>query len=536
MSNSFKKSNIKKSKFKENGTFLTIPPQRKRRRTIRMESENTKKQKEEIKKQNEIKNKIEELDKRIKLEFEQYMKVISSKKEELYKTEERIKQIKEKNANLKISIENVEKQIELKLNKIKNMKNLGKINNEKKEENPVEIKLKENKNIVENTRKTMEKYKKDIDKLENTIWEDENIIEINKLKYEIKSAKERIITLEQEKKYLLIINEEHNKCIESESNIKKDIDKYTLELNKLKFERNKEIKEKQEKYSKEMAIINKNKPKINEALLSPDEIKSIKERKIKKIMNDFLVSNKAKLLKYSLSDNNIDTNDNANRKKQKIQKTDIITLNKLNNINNKFNKKELYKKKKNYSENINNFNLDIDTNEDIPLTPLFNSATKNILKKILPLNEIEKYEKRYEYADIEKKNLLRQFSLENKKILRKRKNMKTQMEKNEQKFKINEAKNDKLNIQLEFKEKEYKKFKNKLIKLKKDLNDKKRKIKIMNEENILMSQKYQGIRDKYVDNNEKNKEKEKENDKDKDKDKENEDDEEEGEEEEDDND
>ena len=49
MSNSFKKSNIKKSKFKENGTFLTIPPQKKRRRTIRMESENTKKQKEEIK-------------------------------------------------------------------------------------------------------------------------------------------------------------------------------------------------------------------------------------------------------------------------------------------------------------------------------------------------------------------------------------------------------------------------------------------------------------------------------------------------------
>ena len=34
----------------------------------------------------------------------------------------------------------------------------------------------------------------------------------------------------------------------------------------------------------------------------------------------------------------------------------------------------------------------------------------------------------------------------------------------------------------------------------------------MNEENILMTQKYQSIRDKYIENNEKEKEKEKEND------------------------
>ena len=62
----------------------------------------------------------------------------------------------------------------------------------------------------------------------------------------------------------MLVNEEHNKCIESESDIKKDIDYYTTELNKLKFERNKEIKEKQEQYRKEMVVINKNKQKINE--------------------------------------------------------------------------------------------------------------------------------------------------------------------------------------------------------------------------------------------------------------------------------
>ena len=503
MSNSFKKSSMKKTKFNQSGTFMTIPPQRKRKKTIKIETENTKKQREELQKQNELKNKIEEIEKRIKLELNQYNKVISSKKEELSKTEDRIKQITEKNETLKISIENVEKQIELKLDKIKNIKNLKKINNDKKEENPIEIELKENKNLVENTRKTMEKYKKVINQLENAIYEDENIKEINKIKYQIKLVKKRIIVLEKERNYLLLVNEEHNKCIESESDIKKDIDYYTTELNKLKFERNKEIKEKQEQYRKEMVVINRNKQKINESLMTPNEIESIKEKKIKKTINDFWFSNKEKLLKYSLSDYNINTNSNA------------------------IHKKELYKKKKNYSENINNFNLDINADEEKPLKPLFTCEAKNILRKILPLSEIEKYEKRYEYADIEKKNLLRIYSLENKKILRQRKNIKNQMEKNNQRFKINEAKNDKLTIQLEKKEKEYEKLKNKLINMKNDLNNKKQKIKIMNEENILMTEKYQGIRNKYMDNNEDNKKKEK--------DKENEDDEE-GEEVEDDND
>ena len=77
------------------------------------------------------------------------------------------------------------------------------------------------------------------------------------------------------------------------------------------------------------------------------------------------------------------------------------------------------------------------------------------------------------------------------------------MEKNSQKLKLNEAKNNELNIQLEFKEKEYEKLKNNFNNMKKELEDKKLKIKIWEEENILMSQKYQGIRDKYVEKKEK---------------------------------
>ena len=47
----------------------------------------------------------------------------------------------------------------------------------------------------------MEKYKKDIDKLENLIRENTDINQVNNIKYEIKKAKERIDILEKEKKY-----------------------------------------------------------------------------------------------------------------------------------------------------------------------------------------------------------------------------------------------------------------------------------------------------------------------------------------------
>ena len=211
---------------------------------------------------------------------------------------------------------------------------------------------------------------------------------------------------------------------------------------------------------------------------------------------------KQKLLKYSLSD--INMNIKTIKNKEKILKTDVNKKTNINNINEKLSINQLYSKKKIFSSNLNNLNLKLETiDEEHKLLPLFNLQTKKILSKILPLSEIEKYEKRYECAELEKKNLLRQFSLENTKILREKKKIKNQIEENNQKLKLNEAKNDKLKEQLEIKEKEYEKLKNNFLNLKRDLDDKKLKIKIWEEENILMSQKYQGIRDKYIEKKEK---------------------------------
>jgi len=501
--NSRKSYNPKKFNYDKEGVLLTIPPSKKKKKIVNIETENTKKEKEEILKQKEINSKIEELENKIKLELNQYNIVLAKKREELSLTEKRVKQINERNESLNKALEKIEKEFELNKNK-----NKDKSNDNIKKENPEEKKIKENSHIIDITRKTMEQYQQEINKLENAFYEDENIKLINNLKFEIKKIKESITNLEKEKKYLLLITEEHSKCIEEQNKIKKEIDYFNSELNKLKQENILKTKEKQEKYKNDIIAKNKNLNKINEALLSPHEIEILKEKKMEKTIKDYWELNKEKLLKYSLSDNNMNINiktiNNSNKNnnnKNQILKTENISKNNNNN-NIKLNKIKLYSKKKNYSKNLTNLNLDLNIEEEKKLS-LFNSETKKILSKILPLSEIEKYEKRYECADLEKNNLLKKFSLENKIILREQKNMKNQMEKNSQKLKLNEAKNNELNIQLEFKEKEYEKLKNNFNNMKKELEDKKLKIKIWEEENILMSQKYQGIRDKYIEKKEK---------------------------------
>ena len=496
-----KSFNPKKLNFDKEGVLLTIPPLRKKKKMVNIETENTKKEKEEILNQKEINSKIEELENKIKLELNQYNIVIAQKREELSQTEKRVKQINERNESLNKALEKIEQDFEL-----KKYKNKDKINDNVKKENPEEIKIKENSHIIDNTRKTMEQYQQEINKLENAFHNDENIKIINNLKFEIKTIKERITNLEKEKKYLLLITEEHNKCLEDQNKIKNEIDYFNTELNKLKLENNLKTKEKQEKYKNDIIVKNKNMNKINEALLSPHEIEIKKEKKMKKTLEDYWELNKEKLLKYSLSDNNMSININTinNLNKKNINTKQALKTDNITNNNNdiKLNKIKLYSKKKNYSKNLTNLNLDLNIDEEKKLF-LFNSETKKILSKILPLSEIEKYEKRYECADLEKKNLLKKFSLENKIILREQKNMKNKIEKNNQKLKLNEVKNNELNIQLDLKEKEYEKLKNNLNNMKKELEDKKLKIKIWEEENILMSQKYQGIRDKYIEKNDK---------------------------------
>ena len=280
--------------------------------------------------------------------------------------------------------------------------------------------------------------------------------------------------MQKEKKYLLNINEEHNKCLEYQSKLQEDINYYQNELNKLKIENKEKGKIKTEQHINDTKS-NNNKYKG----LSPEQIQQKKEKHIQNSLSEFWSQNKQKLLKSSLSDNKITNKEELNSK----------------NKNNK--NYLLYNKKKKYGEGIKDFNLDIYNNNELPVLPLFNSNEKKILLNVLPEEEIQKYEKRYECADIEKKNLRRKYAFETRQLLKENRDIKNQFELNTKQLKENEEKNSLLSLQIEEKEKEYEKLRNKMNNMIKEMEEKKKKIKEWEVENQVMAQRLQEIRAKY---------------------------------------
>ena len=468
-------SQVKTTENNEQGVLMTIPPNKKRKKVIKIETENTKKEKEEIQKQNEIKLQIKELEEKIAFEKDQRNKVMSMKKAELLRKEKNIEQIEETNKKLEIEINRIKKEIDTKLNKTdeKDKEKEKKVNNNATN-NPLEKELKENDKEIENSKQLIDQYKKDINNLQKIIDKKIDITEINNLKVEIKNTQERISILQKEKKYLLNINEEHNKCLEYQTKLQEDINYYQNELNKLKMENKEKEKIKTEQH------INNTKSNNNKYKgLSPEQIQQKKEKHIQNSLSEFWSQNKQKLLKYSLSDNKI-TNKEELSNKNKNNKNYL-----------------LYNKKKKYGEGIKDFNLDIYNNNDLPVLPLFNNKEKKILLNVLPEEEIQKYEKRYECADVEKKNLRRKYAFETRQLLKENRDIKNQFELNTKQLKENEEKNSLLSLQIEEKEKEYEKLKNKMNNMIKEMEEKKKKIKEWEVENQVMAQRLQEIRAKY---------------------------------------
>ena len=66
----------------EEAVLMTVPPTKKRKKVIKIETENTKKEKEEIQKQNELKLQIKEIEEKINFEQNQRNILMSMKKAE----------------------------------------------------------------------------------------------------------------------------------------------------------------------------------------------------------------------------------------------------------------------------------------------------------------------------------------------------------------------------------------------------------------------------------------------------------------------
>ena len=163
-------SQVKTTENNEQGVLMTIPPNKKRKKVIKIETENTKKEKEEIQKQNEIKLQIKELEEKIAFEKNQRNRVMSMKKAELLRKEKNIEQIEETNRKLEIEINRIKKEIDTKLKKTedKDKEKEKKVNNNVAN-NPLEKELKENDKEIENSKQLIDQYKKDINNLQKII-------------------------------------------------------------------------------------------------------------------------------------------------------------------------------------------------------------------------------------------------------------------------------------------------------------------------------------------------------------------------------
>ena len=193
-----------------------------------------------------------------------------------------------------------------------------------------------------------------------------------------------------------------------------------------------------------------------------------------------------------LEDNSNPNQENENNKNNKKSKFITVNKKKINeeNYNSKFKYAEEVRnpqiingkipkpKTKNAKDN-NEVNDNEENNEnnnitELPkiATPLFTQNEKKVLGNILPEKEIKKYEKRFEFLDKEKNNLLRKHAFETKKLEKERADLEKKFNTGQKQLENNQNKNKILEKQISDQENELKKLKSDLETMKYDLRNK----------------------------------------------------------------
>ena len=195
--------------------------------------------------------------------------------------------------------------------------------------------------------------------------------------------------------------------------------------------------------------------------LTEKQIKEKNQQRIKNAIDKYWQKNKNIL-------------DNTYPEENKIMKTSPT------HTDNKIIKKQ---KMKNYTEEVLKKNMELNQNDDkLPIIPLFKENEKKILLGILPEKELNKYEKRYEYVEKEKNNLLRQYNVENKQFQKENKDLENKYEFSNNQLNEGAQKNKILEIQLIEQQKEFEQLTNKLAEIKKNLSITKIEVRTKDEE------------------------------------------------------
>ena len=483
MNNRKKNSNSNnKSQSEDNeGTFLTQPPNKNKTPQVNPDTE---KIQEQIQKQAILLKQINDAEQKLKIAQEQRKKLITTKKKDIEMKDQTINQMRAANDHLQKELDILQTQVEKNFDSAEYKEKNEKFEQEKKKrEEPllqiINVKKKQLSEIVQKSNK-FRKEKEDIQKdLEQKV----DLEQINKLTSEIKLTQEKIDDLEKEKKYLLQQNGEHSKCEEENTKIRKEIEEIKNELEKLRKENKQKSKIEQKNQSMKIKEINH--------YLTDKQIKEKNQQRIKNAIDKYWQKNK-NLLDTTLEEEN------------KIMKTSP------SNTDKKIAKKQ---KMKNYTEEVLKKNIDINqnsqNNDKLPIIPLFKEKEKQILLGILPEKELNKYERRFEYVEKEKNNLLRQYNVENKQFKKENKDLENKYEFSNNQLNEGAQKNKMLENQLIEQQKQFEQLTNKLAQIKKNISLTKIEVRTKDEENKNLINKlkrlqkiYQNVKGIEIENNE----------------------------------
>lgn len=377
---------------------------------------------------------------------------------------EKVKELKEKenvlasitvtNSKLMATLEVLKKDVDEKFDKV----SFKQISEKMKpiKENPLDIVLKVKEKELKNTMNLLEIMKRDNEYLKKSMNENININSFIEIQNKLKFKEAQVLELTNEIKLLSRSTEEHNKCIENKKeyendkkNLREEIKKqkeFVRDLQfKLKEEEAKHIKtkdnlinmKKQVEASNRSLLINKVNPGSS---IQGSKSSSVDFEKIKNLNHD------ENIIDAINSDNN--NQDNKNAKAREL----VSSERKSNNLNSKIlgikNKNAEKVKVRDSSLNAKlplKKRLDIEANSK---EKLFSAEERITLENILSNEEIEKFEKKYDFLEHSRQAMENKLKLENKTLQKKFIEKEEQYEYLSLQFKESEQKNKILQFQV----------------------------------------------------------------------------------------
>jgi len=434
---------------------------------------------------------------------------LNEKLKELKEKEKALLSITATNSKLMATLETLKKDLDEKFDKVSFKQLTDKMKPVK--DNPLDIVLKVKEKELKNTLSLLEILKKDNENLKRNMNEQININSYIDLQNKLKYKETQISELTNEIKALSRSSEEHNKCHENKKEYENEKKNLRDEIKKLKDivrEMQFKLKEEEAKHSKtkdnlinlkkqfedskrSLLVIKPNSNNVgnnqNQNFLS--ERNDITE-KIKKLNHDENITDA--LLG---NNNNLENVANTNAKKARDNSSAELRGN-VNNMkilglkNKNIEKLKIRETSSNpkFASNKNKLN------EQNLKEKLFNAEEKSNLEKVISSEDIERFEKKYEYLDHAKQAIENKLKLENKILQKKLAEKEDQNEYLNLQYKESEQKNKIFQFQVNEYKNEQKALHRKINDMQTNLSNLYSIIRENNQENKLLTNQLTSLR------------------------------------------